>query len=353
VDIIKFLVIILLLVSVHEFGHYIAAKIFGVYVSEFALGFGPKIFSHKGKETEFTVRALPLGGFAALAGEDGVDEDSPDHLDIPYERTMKGVNRFKQFIILFGGAFMNLLLAFILFCFIAASQSTISTEPIIGNVSENTPAYVGGLQAGDRILSFSQNNVTTNIHTYSDVTMFTSMNTIGPYDVTVQRGDQQVTLHITPEYNEEESRYIAGFSPTILPPSHNPVVVVRNGFNMSVDSARMIFASLRMLVSGQAGVGDLSGPVGMVQMTGQVSQQGGFLGLVNFAALLSINLAIFNLLPIPALDGGRILIVLIEAITRKKLKPEWEARIISISFMLLIALIIVVTFNDISRIFSR
>ena len=352
-DIIKFLVIILVLVSVHEFGHYIAAKIFNVYVTEFALGFGPKIFSHKGKETEFTIRALPLGGFAAMVGEDGIDEDNPVLKDIPFERTIKGVSHFKQFIIMFAGAFMNLLLAFILFCIIAATQPTISTQPIIGSVETGSPAYVGGLRGGDKIISFEQNDHVTYVHSYSDITIFTSTNEIGPYNVVIERDNQQQTLHIEPQFNQEENRYISGFSPTILQPSLNPVDIIRNGFNMSVDSSRSIFTSLRMLLSGQAGVDDLSGPVGMVQITGQISRGAGLLGLVNFAALLSINLAIFNLLPIPALDGGRILIVLIEAITRKKLNPEWEARIIGVSFMLLIALIIVVTFNDISRIFHR
>ncbi|MDF9867457.1 regulator of sigma E protease [Bacilli bacterium PM5-3] len=351
-EIIKFLIILLVLITVHEFGHFIVAKIFNVYVSEFALGFGPKIFSYKGKETEFTIRLLPLGGYAAMVGEDG--EISEDLAHVPHERTLKGVNRFKQFLIMFAGSFMNLLLAFIIFCGIAFSQDTVSTDPIIGDITTNSPAMKAGLQSGDYVKEIRQGDEVTKINSYTDLTLFSSYNTEGnEYEMVVERENKEEVIKIKPTYDDTSKRYIAGFGPTIVKASHNPIDVVKNGWKLSVDTAQNIFTSLKMLFTGKAGVDDLSGPVGMVDITRQISQNSGLIGLINFTALLSINLAIFNLLPIPALDGGRIFILAIEAITRRRMSEKLEARIIGISFMLLMALIVFVTFNDIMKIFTR
>lgn len=352
-EILKFLVILLVLVSVHEFGHFIAAKIFNVYVSEFALGFGPKIFSHKGKETEFSIRILPLGGYAAMAGEDGDQDEAMEQLNLPFERTLKGVSKIKQFIILFAGAFMNLLLAFVIFCGIAATQDTINPNPIIGIVSENSPAQKSGLKSGDKVVELVQDGQVTKVTTYSDLNIFTALNKDGKaYEMIVDRDGKKETLAIKPAFVKEENRYIAGFSPSILKATTNPVEMIKNGFNMSVDGSKSIFTSLKMLFTGKAGLNDLSGPVGMVEMTKDLDSSAGLMGLINFTALLSLNLAIFNLLPIPALDGGRILILLLEAITRRKISPELEAKIIGVSFALLMILIVVVTFNDFAKIFN-
>lgn len=350
-DIIKFLIILLILVTVHEFGHFIVAKIFNVYVSEFALGFGPKIFSYKGKETEFTVRALPLGGFAAMVGEDG--EISEDLAHVPKERTLKGVNRFKQFLIMFAGSFMNLLLAFVIFCGIAAVQDLPSTKPIIGAVEKNSPAYNAGLRTDDFVLEIIQADEVTKISTYTDLSLFSSLNKDGEsYQMIVKRDNQQKTIDIVPKFNDKEKRYLAGFSPKIIEASTNPKDVIVNGFNLTVSSSKDIITSLKMLFTGKVGINNLSGPVGMVKMTEDISASSGFIGLVNFTALLSVNLAIFNLLPIPALDGGRIFIIIIESITRKRLNENVEAKIIGGSFILLMALILFVTMNDIFNIFK-
>ncbi|MDL2211265.1 RIP metalloprotease RseP [Erysipelotrichaceae bacterium OttesenSCG-928-M19] len=351
-EIIKFLIIILILISVHEFGHFIVAKIFNVYVSEFSLGFGPKIFSHKGKETEFTIRLLPLGGFAAMVGEEG--EISEDLAHVPFERTLKGVNRFKQFLIMFAGSFMNLVLAFVIFCGIVATNDIANTKPIIGEVAQNSPAQKAGLQENDYVLKIIQDDDITKVNTFTDLSLFSMFNTEGEaYEMIVSRDGKEQTLDITPEYDQESKNYVAGFSSTVLKKSSNPLTIVQNGFNVSVDRSKDIFTSLKMLFNGKAGLDDLSGPVGMVDMTKQISESGGLAALINFTAFLSINLAIFNLLPIPALDGGRIFILAIEAITRRKMSESLESKIIGLSFMLLMALIIYVTFNDLVKIFLK
>lgn len=349
-EIIKLLIILLILITVHELGHFIVAKLFRVYVTEFALGFGPKIFSRKGKETEFTIRAFPLGGFAAMVGEDGEVEE--DLKNIPFERTLKGVNRFKQFLIMFAGSFMNLLLAFIIFCGIAAFNDIRDPAPVIGMVQEDSPAYHAGLQKNDYVYEIHQNNEVTKIDSYLDLSLFSSFNADGkPYDLKIIRGDEHLSLHIEPVFDIESQRYVAGFVQSTIPAATNPIEVIHNGWILSVDTTKSIFTSLHMLFTGKAGINDLSGPVGMVEITKQVSNNAGILGLINFTALLSINLAIFNLLPIPALDGGRILIVAIEAITRRRINPDLESKIIGVSFILLMLLIVIVTFNDITKIF--
>lgn len=349
-EILKLIIILLILITVHEFGHFIVAKIFNVYVSEFALGFGPKIFSRKGKETEFTIRALPLGGYAAMVGEEG--EISEELKDIPFERTLKGVNRFKQFLIMFAGSFMNLLLAFIIFMGIAATNDIKNPDAIIGSVSVNSPAKKAGVKAGDIVYEIHQGDTITKIESYMDLTLFSSFNTEGkPYDLKIIRGEERISVPIKPAFDIDSQRYIAGFSQAVIEKASNPIEVVRNGWILSVDTTKSIFLSLNMLISGKAGINDLSGPVGMVEITKEVSDNAGIIGLINFTAILSINLAIFNLLPIPALDGGRIVIVAYEAITRRAINPKIESRIIGISFLLLIALIVVVTFNDITKIF--
>lgn len=349
--IIKFMIILLVLVTVHEFGHFIVAKIFNVYVSEFALGFGPKIFSYKGKETLFTVRALPLGGYAAMVGEDGeIDEDLAH---VPKERTIKGVNRFKQFLIMFAGSFMNLLLAFIIFCGIAAVQPTASTDPVIGNIEKGSAADQAGLKVNDRVIQLKKGDEVTKIATFTDLSLFSSLNTDGDsYEMLIERAGAKKTISVIPKFNKEEQRYMAGYSGALVEPSRNPKDIVVNGFNLTVGTSKDIFTSLKMLVTGKIGVGNLSGPVGIVKMTDDVSKNAGIMGLIQFTALLSVNLAIFNLIPIPALDGGRIFILIIESITRRKINPELEARIIGVSFILLMGLIIFVTFNDFTGIFK-
>lgn len=349
-EILKLITILLILITVHEFGHFIVAKIFNVYVTEFALGFGPKIFSRKGKETEFTIRALPLGGYAAMVGEEG--EISEELKDIPFERTLKGVNRFKQFLIMFAGSFMNLLLAFIIFIGIAATNDIRDPQAIIGSVSVNSPAYKAGVKAGDLVYEIHQGDTITNVNSYMDLSVFSSLNVQGkPFDLKIIRDNEKLSIPIEPVFDIESQRYIAGFVQGVIPKSSNPLDIIYHGWLLSVDTTKSIFLSLNMLISGQAGLNDLSGPVGMVEITKEVSDNAGLIGLINFTAILSINLAIFNLLPIPALDGGRIVIVTYESITRRRINPKVESIIIGFSFFLLMALIVVVTFNDITKIF--
>lgn len=349
-SIIFFIVILLILITVHEFGHYIFAKIFGVYVKEFSLGFGPKIFQKQGKETTFTIRILPIGGYAAIVGENGEDPDLPN---IPFKRTLKGVNRFKQFLIMFMGAGMNFILAFIIFCGLAATIPNANPEPIVGNVVNGSPAQKAGLQVNDYVYQVKQHQEITPINTMSDLMLFSALDKTGQeYQLFVLRNGVEHTLNIKPAYNEEEGRYISGIGGSVLEPSANPLVFIPNGYNLMIDSVLNTFTSFKMLFSGKAGLQDLSGPVGMVKLTNDIMGASGIIGLFSFTALLSINLGIINLLPIPALDGGRIVILMVESITRRSLNPKVEAALINVSFILLLGLILLVTFSDVTKFFK-
>lgn len=350
--ILKFLIILLILITVHEFGHFIMAKIFGVYVKEFALGFGPKIFAYQGKETLFTIRALPLGGYAAMVGETGEEEDE-DLADLPKERTLKGVNRFKQFLIMFAGAGMNLILAFAIFCGLAATTPSVNPDPIIGNVVENSPAQKAGLEVGDYVYKAKLGIHEEKISSYTELYLFLQNNKEGKeYQLFVKKDNKDKVLKITPEYDKDSKRYLSGLSYSVIEPSHNPIDVIKNGWTLSVGTVQEMFLSLGMIFSGKAGLDDVSGPIGMVKLTQQVQDNAGLAGLIRFTALLSVNLAIINLLPIPALDGGRILILIIESITRKEINPKLELILINGSFLILMGLIILISLNDVLKLFK-
>ncbi|MGL4382853.1 MAG: RIP metalloprotease RseP [Bacilli bacterium] len=351
-EIIKFLVIIVSLVTVHELGHFLAAKFFNVYVSEFALGFGPKIFSYQGKETLFSIRALPLGGYAAMVGEEGPINE--DELDIPYERTLNGVNRFKQFIIMVAGCVMNFLLALFIMIGIYASQDVPNPQPVIGSVVTDMPAAKAGLQANDEIISIIYEDKTIPITEFKDIVAFNKTNTTGEsYVFEVKRDDKVIEIPITPVYVEDSKTYLSGFSQQLVKNNNTIVQSISKGFNATISLGSSILDGLKSLVTGKVGLDQMSGPVGILQITKDIDDQYGLIGLLNFTAMLSINLAIFNLLPIPALDGGRILIILVESITQRKLNEKFQQRIITISFILLMGLIIFVTFNDILKIFAK
>ena len=249
---------------------------------------------------------------------------------------------------------MNLLLGFLIFCFISFSQSSANPNPIIGGVAQNSPAYEAGLKVNDRIESIEQQGKVTKVNSYTDILFFSNYNSEGnSYTMNIVRDDKKLSVDVFPEFNEETQRYTIGISSAIFEPTSDIPTAISHGYELSVDTIRTVFTSLKMLVTGQASINDLSGPIGIVDITQKVADSSGLAGLINLTALLSINLAIFNLLPIPALDGGRILLIAIESITRKKLNPSLESKIIGISFLLLIGLIIVVSFNDIIKIFIK
>ncbi|MBR4893035.1 MAG: RIP metalloprotease RseP [Clostridia bacterium] len=336
------------IIFVHEFGHFIFAKIFGVYVHEFAIGMGPAIFKKKKGETLYSVRLVPMGGYCKMEGEDGQSDNS---------RAFSNKSKTKRLIILSAGAVMNLLLGFIVVLILNfgfSSNFYVSTS--VANVLENTPAYTAGLRAGDKIerLNGKKVNIRSEFMVY---------NNKEDMEITVKRGRETLTFNVTPksylldesgniikESSEEGSHKLIGIE--FSKEEKTLLSVIKYSYFESLFIGKTIFISLGQLITGEVSPDNLSGPVGIVKEINTAANTG-FDYLLYLMALITINLGIFNLLPLPALDGGRILFILIEAVIGKPVSLKYEGIIHAIGFMLLILLMLYATWNDILRIFTK
>ena len=334
------------LIAVHELGHFIAAKACGVRVNEFAIGMGPALWKKQRGETLYALRALPIGGYCAMEGEDEAVDDP---------RAFTSQKPWKRIIILAAGATMNFLIGLVLIFIVYSGAEAFST-PVVTDFFEGCPyESADGLQAGDRFYSIDGHRIwfASNVTTY-----LTRHGTT--HDIVVERSGEKVTLEnfdITPrEYEGEEGLYF-GFR---FGESEKATLGAKLKYTWfsSLDFVRMVYMGLGDLIGGAVGVKDLSGPVGIVSMMNDVADESestsdALLNFCYFAGFIAVNLAVMNLLPIPALDGGRIFLLLvtliIEAITRRKLDPKYEGFIHSVGMVLLLALMAYVMFNDIVK----
>lgn len=331
------------IIFVHEFGHFIAARIFGVTVHEFAIGMGPVLWKKQGKgETVYSVRAIPMGGFCQLEGEDE-ESDSPGAFN-----NKKPIPRI---VILVAGVVMNLLLGFVLVLGLMTTSAVVNdglTSTVVEKVDPNSSA-AAFLEPGDRIVGVNGKRV--NIQ--RDLSFELSRIGKQKATLTVERGDERFTEEFVPmemTYEDGSKGYLVGFNIAIQPVT--VWGVLRESFFQTVWMGKLVFVSLGMLLSGEAGMQDMSGPVGVVSAMNTVAQSG-LLPLLYFAAFLAVNIGLMNLLPLPALDGGRIIFVLIELIFRKPVPRDKEGWVHFVGFALLILLMVYVTWNDIVRLFSR
>lgn len=333
------IIIFSLLITVHEFGHFITAKKAGITVHEFSIGMGKAIWQKHKNGTVYSVRILPIGGFCKMEGEDG---DSTD------DGAFCNKSAWKRFIVLFAGAFMNIITGFILFTLLLSLSSPIASTRI-GEVLPEYPFFEAGIQVGDRIVRLEGENYSTNVNIYADINFFKFRNGDGGVNITFERDGEKFTKYIAQKKDAETGAYIFGFVP--MTETLGIFSIIKNAFYQSVFTVKMVVESFGMLITGRVPVSDMSGPVGIVKEIGSAAKTG-ILNVINLAALLSINLGVANLLPIPALDGGRILFLIVEKIRRKPLKPEHEGMIHFIGFALLMLLMVFVTFGDIMRIFG-
>ncbi|MBQ2872538.1 MAG: RIP metalloprotease RseP [Bacilli bacterium] len=344
-SLIWFILILSAIVAVHEFGHFIFAKLSNIYVYEFSIGMGKKIFGkkRKGGETEFCLRMVPLGGYVMIAGED-VEDDK-----IPKKRQMCNKGFWSRFLVLFAGAFFNFIFAFLILFISALIYGAVSTKPYIGEVSPEYPAYTAGIESGDLVLSIDGNKVnnwdqglvmlqTTN----GEAVVFKVEKadgrvieyTVEPKKVTDEEGNESYKFGIATQYDKEY-----GFVPSI-----------KYAVNKTVSLFGSMWDTLKYLFTGKVGVNQLSGPVGIYSVVDSQAEQG-LEAILYLVAYLSINVGIINLLPFPAFDGGRILFLFIEKIFKKPVSKKVENIIHSVGFFLIIGLLIYVTFNDILRLF--
>ncbi len=340
------------LIFVHELGHFVAAKLSGVQVNEFSMFMGPAIAKWKRGETQYSIRCIPIGGYCAMEGEDE-DTDSP--------RSFQKAAWWKRLIILVAGSFMNFVIGVIIVSIVLFCQPRYATAEITQIESWSTLAYEGGLQIGDTIVEFDGKHISI----YEDFTLATLMLPDGKYDVVVERNGQKVTLKDVPMVRQSADDgnggkamlYGLSFSTKETTLASVPGRILPTSFNY----VKSVIISLEMLLTGRAGIQDMSGPVGIVQIMSESAEaagsaSGAFLNMLWFGGFIAINLAVMNLLPIPALDGGRVVGLLlttaVEKITKKKLDPKYEGYIHGIGMILLLALMAVILFKDIFTIFK-
>jgi regulator of sigma E protease len=351
IGLLAFIFMLSFIIIIHEAGHFMAARHFGVYVHEFSLGMGPALYQKKGKETTYSIRAIPFGGYVMMAGEqDGSQDEEEEWLKaVPEDRLLHNKKTWQQIVIMAAGVFMNIVLAAVLYVGLSVAQGyVIQSEPVIDSIVENMPADQAGLQAGDRIVKIEQGSDSVEPQNQSDISVFINLHT-GTSTFTIERDGETFTADITPVMDEESQVYVIGYQSGVKAVPVDWLTSVQEGLKTTWKNAGLIFESLKMLVKGQ-GYENLSGPLGILDVTTQTASLG-FRSYLSLFALISLNIGIFNLIPIPALDGGRIVILLVERLFKRKISQKVIENIILASFILLIGLFLFATYNDLMRIF--
>ena len=344
-NILLFIIILTIIISIHEFGHFIWAKITGVYVYEFAIGMGPKIISKQYGETVYSIRAIPFGGFCSLAGED-LDED--DAKKVPKKRRLQNKSCWERFLIMVFGPLNNFILAVVLLFFIALIWGGTTMNPIISKVDKDSAIEKVGIEAGDKIVKINGKKVSTidDVSLYIDLYYPTKKNTI-----TVERDGKTIDFKVKPkkvkEGEEVSYKYGMMLKQKKTKGFGNAIVYT---YKKTGSIFKQMFITVKSLFTGGVKVSQLSGPVGIYSVVGEQAKTG-LANIIYLIAFLSINVGFINLLPIPAFDGGHILFIIIEMIKGSPVKPELENKIHTIFLMLLLLLMLVVTFNDILRLF--
>ena len=344
-NILLFILILGFIIFVHEFGHFTWAKICGVYVYEFALGMGPKIISKKGKETEYSLRAIPIGGFCQLAGED-VDDD--DLKKVPKKRRLQSKTAFQRFLIMFFGAGNNFISAFLILFFIALIWGGTTMTPKITDVAENSAAEKAGIEVGDVVKKVNGHKIKTS----DDLSLYLAVaDPKKKSTIVVDRNGNLETIKVKPEKKEVNGNetYIYGIG-IQQEREHGFTNALKYMVNKSCSLFKQMGITFGYLVTGGIRLNQLSGPVGIYSIVGE-SSKAGIANILYLVAFLSINVGFINLLPFPAFDGGHILFIVIEKLRGKPVSPELENKIHTVGMILLLLLMLVVTVNDIIKLF--
>jgi regulator of sigma E protease len=351
-SILAFVIVLGVLIFFHELGHFIVARLFGVGVQKFSLGFGPRIFGKKVGITDYRISAIPLGGYVKMVGDEPDAELDP--ADIPISFTHKHV--FKRFLIVAAGPFFNLLLAVIIFFGIYMVSGTYILKATVGKVDPDSPAAIGGLQAQDEIIAING----LAIATWEDMAAIISDSEGQRLNITVDRETGRQDLEVTPEirstkniFNEDIDRYVIGISAAgdILQKDLSFFQAGAESVAQTYNITKLTILSVIKLIQGTVSAKTLGGPIMIAEMAGQQAKAGPA-NLAFFIALLSINLAILNFLPIPVLDGGHLVFFTIEMIIGRPVNTRMREMAQQAGIFILIMLMIFVFYNDISRIVS-
>lgn len=366
-SIVIFFAVLFVLILVHEWGHFIVAKKNGIRVDEFGIGFPPKLFGIKKGETEYSFNMLPVGGFVRIFGENAEDAaaDAAAHRDI--SRSFVAKSKWIQAAVLVAGVVMNVLFAWLLFSLVFAigvptaveeQNATESAELVVSDVIDGSPAYKAGLTPGAVITGVRAGLDTDTILYPSSFSAFTEDRVGVEMEVAYKIGDTEMTATLIPEVGiiaDKPDQPAVGVALALVDTVRMaPHVAVWEGLKTTVSGLGAITVGLGSLfadsVRGEADMSSIAGPVGIIGLVGDAAEFG-FASLMMFTAFISLNLAIINLLPIPALDGGRLMFVAIEAIRRKAVDPVWFARVNFVGFALLMLLMVAVTVSDVSKLF--
>ena len=346
IDLILFILILGSIVFVHEFGHFMMAKLTGVYVYEFAIGMGPKLWSKKGKETEYTLRAIPIGGFCMMAGEDLEDDDLKK---VPKNKRLQSKKPWQRFLIMFFGAGNNFIFAILLLFAIGLIWGGSSMEPVVASVLKNSAAANSGIEAGDRILEINGHSISTT----DDISLYLAVaDPEEASDIKVEKENDSVkTYSVQPKKKKVDGQttyqYGIGMHQEV---EHGFLAAIQFTYKKTISIFKQMAVTVGYLFTGGISISQLSGPVGIFSIVGDQSSAG-IMNIIYLVAFLSINVGFINLLPLPAFDGGHILFIIIEKIKGSPVNPETENKIHTIGLFLLMLLMVVITFNDILRLF--
>lgn len=345
------LVLLGVLITVHEFGHFAAARLCGIPVKEYSIGFGPKLVQWKSQkhETVFSIRPIPLGGYCMFYGDTDDDPDGTKMKDDP--RNYNNAAVWKRMLSVFSGPLMNFVLALVVAVALMGLYGVAASTPFVADVAAGQPAETAGLLAGDVFVNVRGQDMT-------NATTMDVSNAIGDIsggqtvEMTILRNGEEMDFAIQPVYNETEGRYMIGIS---IQQGYQDLpggMVLPAAWNLCKEAATVILDALGKLVTTGEGLDQTAGPVGVVQMVAEQTRQGGLEIYLYLTVIISINLGLMNLLPIPGLDGSRLIFMAIEAVRRKPVSQKVESMIHLAGYALLLALMLFFTFKDVLRIFQ-
>jgi regulator of sigma E protease len=337
------LLIFSLIIVIHEMGHFLLAKKNGIYVTEFSVGMGPRIASFVKGETRYSIKLLPFGGSCMMLGEDEASDD---------ERSFGKKSVWARISVVAAGPIFNFILAFILSLFIIGSIGY--DAPVINKVADGYPAQEAGIQAGDEIVQINNQK----IHFYREISDYGLFNQGETVNIVYKRDGEKYSITIVPKLNEETGTYLYGFMGSGERIKGNAINTIKYSAYEVKYWINLTIKSLGLIFKGKVTADDVSGPVGIVNMIGTTYEESKSEGLFNvwlkmliISILLSANLGVMNLLPLPALDGGRLVFLIIEAVRGKPINQEKEGMVHFVGLMLLMALMVFVMFNDIRKLF--
>lgn len=337
------LILFSVIILFHEWGHFLLARANDIKVNEFSLGLGPTIFGIQRGETKFSLKLLPFGGACMMEGEDANSED---------DRAFHKKSVWARISVVAAGPLFNFLMAFVFSVIIIASLGI--SKPVVADVMPGFAAEAAGIQSGDEILQLNHKK----IHFTKEVSMYSLFHDGETVTVVYQRDGQKYTTELTPAYDQESGRYLYGLYWSGTYTKVGPGEVLINGVYEMKYWIQYTLGCLEKLVTRQVSLNDMSGPVGIVKIIGDTYEQSlgdgvkyVLLNMLNLGILLSANLGVMNLLPIPALDGGRLVFLIIEAIRGKRISEDKEGMVHFIGLMCLFALMAVIMFNDIRKFF--